>query len=290
MQHLASRRFLQQTTAVHSLNRAINVQRDMKKLFIALLSLYTLMLAYLYLVQRSFIYFPDFTRPVALAPNYELENQGLLLKGWALNKEKNGAILYFGGNGESVEYNISQFSNLFPNQAVYMLSYRGYGESEGMPTEDGIYADALALYDKIRMQHKTISIIGRSLGSGVATYVAAHRETQKVVLITPFASIEELAKDKFPIFPIGMLLIDKYLSIEHAKKIDSEVLILYAGKDQVVPEDSTKRLVSSLAPDLTQTVKILDAGHNSISEYERYNRRLRDFFTSKSNLSLSKDN
>lgn len=250
----------------------------MKSLLLVFISLYMMMLCYLYLAQRSFIYFPSFTRPVALAPNYELTNEGLLLKGWALNEDKDNAILYFGGNGERLEYNLPQFRKIFPDSALYMLSYRGYGDSKGVPTEKGIYSDALALYDKVSVKHGCVSVIGRSLGSAVAAYVAANRETDKIALITPFASILDLAKRQFPIFPVTLLLKDRYLSVERVGQIESKVLVVYAEDDQVVAESSTKQLIASFTPEYVDVVKIEGAGHNTVSEYAEYEDKLKDFF------------
>jgi pimeloyl-ACP methyl ester carboxylesterase len=250
----------------------------MKSLLLVFISLYMLLLGYLYLAQRSFIYFPSFTRPVAVAPNYELTNEDLLLKGWVLNEDKDNAILYFGGNGERLEYNLPQFRKIFPDSAVYMLSYRGYGDSEGEPTEQGIYSDALALYTKVRAKHGAVSVIGRSLGSAVATYVAANRVTDKIALITPFSSILDIAKRQFPIFPVTLLLKDRYLSVERAGQIVSNVLVIYAENDMVVAESSTKQLIAGFTPEYVDVVKIEGAGHNTVSEYAEYEEKLQDFF------------
>jgi uncharacterized protein len=250
----------------------------MKKLLLIIFSLYIVMLGYLYIAQRSFIYFPSFTRPVAVAPNYELSNEGLLLRGWVVNAGKDNAILYFGGNGERLEYNIPQFRNIFADSTVYLLAYRGYGDSDGEPTEVGLYSDALALYDKVREEYSAISIIGRSLGSGVATYVAANREVDKIALITPFASLLDLAKRRFPIFPVDLLLTDRYLSVERVEQIESKAVIVYAVDDKVVPESSTKKLIVGFVPDYLDVVKIEGAGHNTISEYAEYNEALHQFF------------
>jgi pimeloyl-ACP methyl ester carboxylesterase len=252
----------------------------MKNLLFLFFSLYLLILGYLYFAQRSFIYFPSFTQPVAVQPNYELTSNGFLLKGWVLNEGKSDAILYFGGNGESVEYNLPQFRKIFSNKAVYMLSYRGYGSSAGKPTEAGIYADALALYDNIQEKHGAVSVIGRSLGSAVATYVATSREINAVVLVTPFDSVKNLAKGQFPIFPIELLLKDKFLSIERAGNISADSLIIYAGNDQVVPESNTKRLIAAFGSKQLEVVKINGAGHNSISDYIEYETALEEFFKS----------
>ena len=201
-----------------------------------------------------------------------------MLKGWAFNEDRKNAILYFGGNGERLEYNLPQFQKLFPGRAVYMLSYRGYGESEGEPTEKGIYSDALALYDNVSNKHDVVSIIGRSLGSAVATYVAANREADKIALITPFASIEHLAKQQFPIFPVTLILKDKHMSVERAAQIDSNVLIIYAEHDRVVAESSTKQLIAGFGQEHVDVVKVEGAGHNTISGFADYEVNLARFF------------
>ncbi len=235
-------------------------------------------MGYIFLTQRSFIYFPEQSKPVRVAPNFELVNSGLQLKGWVLNQECQDAIIYFGGNGESLEYNLPLFQSMFPGSAVYMLAYRGYGESEGEPTEAGIYADAIALYDSVQTKYNSISVIGRSLGSGVATYLAAHRPTHKLALITPFSSLEDIAKRKFPIFPVGLLLQDRYASVQRAKQIAAESLIIYAENDRVVPEASTRELIAGFHPGQVKVMKIADAGHNSISGFSEYKTALQQFF------------
>jgi len=250
----------------------------MKSLLILLISIYLLMLGYVYLAQRSFIYFPGFTRPAAFPTNYELENDGFQLKGWMLNEGGRDAIIYFGGNGESVEYNLPMFRKIFKDTTVYMLAYRGYGNSEGNPTEEGLYSDALAMYDKIHTKHSSTSIIGRSLGSAVATYVAANRPTERLALITPFASLENLARRQFLIFPVGLLLKDKYQSAKRVKQIKANSLIIYAENDQIIPEASTKKIIAEFAPDRIKVKKIKGAGHNSISDFEGYRLELEGFF------------
>ena len=250
----------------------------MKGLLLLLVSLYLLLLGYVYLAQRSFIYFSEHTRPATVPPNFELENDGLLLKGWVLNAEGRDAILYFGGNGESLEYNLPQFREIFRDRAVYMLSYRGYGDSEGEPSEAGIYSDALSLYDMVRAKHDSISIIGRSLGAGVATHLASKKAVDKLVLITPFASLEGLARRQFPIFPVGLLLQDKYASVQRVKQIGAKSLVIYAKNDRVIPEASTRELISEFSADQVEVKRIAGAGHNSISDFAEYKAALQEFF------------
>ncbi len=240
--------------------------------------MYLLLLGYMYLAQRSFIYFPEHTRPASIPPNYELKNDGLLLKGWVLNQKSSEAVLYFGGNGESLEYNLPLFNRVFPDMAVYMVSYRGYGDSEGDPSESGIYSDAMALYDQISDRHASVSIIGRSLGSGVATYLASRRTIDRLVLVTPFASLEGVASQHFAIFPVKLMLQDKYLSVIRVAKIGAKTMILYAEHDTIVPQSSTQALISAFPATQLEVKKIAGAGHNSISDFDEYKKWLRVFF------------
>jgi len=256
----------------------VTVDIDVKGLLLLLVSMYLLMLGYLYLAQRSFIYFPEHTRPASIPPNFEFINSGYKLRGWVLNKQRGDAVLYFGGNGESLEYNLPLFKQIFPGRAVYLVSYRGYGDSEGVPTEAGIYSDADALYELVQRNHSSVSVIGRSLGSGVATYLAANRPIARLVLVTPFASMESLASQYYPIFPVRLLLQDKYMSLERAKRISARTLFLYAGNDQIVPEPNTRLLIDAFAPDRVNVSKIDGADHNSISDFEEYKVTLQDFF------------
>ncbi len=236
------------------------------------------MLGYVYFAQRAFIYFPEHTRPASVPPNYEFKNEGVLLKGWVVNQKGRDAIVYFGGNGESLEYNLPLFKKIFPDRAVYMVSYRGYGDSAGEPSERNIYSDALALYDRVHNQHALVSIIGRSLGSSVATYLASKRPTHRLALVTPFASLEGLASQQFAVFPVKLLLQDKYHSAARVPKISARTLILYAEDDAIIPYSSTQALISAFPASQLESKKIAGAGHNSISGFAEYEKWLREFF------------
>ncbi len=174
----------------------------MKQLLAFILLLYCGAIAYLYFNQHAHIYFPKMTNRVMVKSNFQLVNQGVELNGWVLNSGQARAIIYFGGNGESIEGNLPLFEKLFGRYTLYLLAYRGYGESGGNPSERALYSDALALYDRISKSHQEIAVIGRSLGSGVATYLASERVVTKMALVTPFDSIEHLAADHYPIFPV----------------------------------------------------------------------------------------
>ena len=247
----------------------------MKSIFISGLIIYFGLGLYLYIQQRSFIYFPVASIQSGLVEK-TFENDGHSIKVSVLNDKQEKAIVYFGGNAEDVDYNAKGFSTLFDEYTVYLVKYRGYGGSTGTPSEEAIYSDAIYIHDAIAQSHGEVSIIGRSLGSAVATYVASKREIDKLVLITPFDSIQNVAQSRFPIYPMGILLKDKHDSYSRAKDIDAETLIIAAENDRIIEMPHTKRLREGFTTEVLFHV-IEGANHNDVSGDPRYSDLLNDF-------------
>ena len=112
----------------------------------------------MYLLQRKLLYYP--TEKIQHSfPQVKLVNQNESIEVIVLNEGKNDALLYFGGNAESVIYNAEDFLTSFPIHTVYLLNYRGYGQSTGHPTEKGIFSDTLLLFDKVQEKHQNISVL-----------------------------------------------------------------------------------------------------------------------------------
>lgn len=250
----------------------------MKVVLGTILFVYILLGMFLFANQRRQIYFPVPALDFHDEERYEIQSQDIVLKGWVLNPGKPDAILYFGGNAENVGYNIPQFKELFREYTVYLLNYRGYGGNEGEPTESDLYADALNIYDKIKPDHKNISIIGRSLGSGVATCLSSVRMVDKLVLITPYDSIRKIAQGVFWMYPMSILLKDKYDSYRYVNKISAETLIIIAGNDGIIPRQSSDNLVAEFDNNNASAIVIKDATHNSVSNYEEFFLALDEFF------------
>lgn len=252
------------------------------KIFVGLtflfLGAYLAIAAYLYVFQREFLYFPT--------PQYDhvferltIESEGENIELIVLNQGNKKALLYFGGNAESVVANAEAFSSYFPEVTIYLVNYRAYGGSSGKPSEAGLFADALRIYDEINTFHSNIGVAGRSLGSGVATYLAANRPIEALALITPFDSVLNLAKAQFNLFPVKLLLKDAYNSISRAKDIESKVFVITAENDQVVPISHTTRLINEFSEGQVELRVIQDAGHNSISNTAQYYKALGDYLS-----------
>ena len=224
---------------------------------------------FLFLGQRQQIYHPEATWRVQQAPDFELVNDGVRLRGWVVNPGREKALLYFGGNGERVEDSRETLAQWFPDRTIYLLPYRGYAASEGKPSEAALISDAQALFDQVARTQTHIAIVGRSLGSGVATQLAASRPAERLVLVTPFDSMVRVAAGYFPWLPVSALMRDRYESWRYVNDIHCPVLVIQAENDEVIPAARTRALVQAFKrPPLLQVVA--DAGHNDIQEHADY--------------------
>ena len=248
----------------------------LKVALITLLVGYVALGIILYVKQEDMLYFPT--------PDLKIDYDGLVLKDaevsvyvHVLNPGHKNAILYFGGNAESMAQSADYIAQQFPEFTCYLMDYRGYGSSTGEPSEESLYKDALALYDTVKPKHGRISIGGRSLGSGIATYVAARREVVKLALITPYDSIEAVAQDRYPMYPMSLLLKDNYNSIANVKKIKAKTFIVMAENDKVIPKKHTLKLIEAFKKEQLTTAVIKNRGHIDISSDERYYKIMQDF-------------
>lgn len=233
--------------------------------------------AYLYIEQRSFIYHPTVGVQPTGESEIEIDRGDAVLRGWIVNPGREHAVIYFGGNAERIENCIPDYRDLFPEHTVYFVNYRGYGESTGTPTEGNLCSDAVAIYDAVIPDHENITVLGRSLGTGVAAYLAANRQVHQLILVTPFDCLENIAADMYPIFPVGLIMKDRFDSAELAPRITAPTLVIMAENDSVIPRESTERLISAFDPATVQTAVIENATHDDIQAYTQYLMRIRDF-------------
>ncbi len=180
---------------------------------------YALLCILLFTGQRSHIYFPVPESNPAGVRSMRLQSGDADLKIWFVQRPGPRAIVYFGGNAEDVAYNMAGFSAAFPDHSLYLVNYRGYGGSSGEPTEAGLTSDAVSIFDQLRLRHPEISVIGRSLGSGIAVHLASLRDVRRLVLVTPFDSLVNVAREHFRYFPVSLLMRDRYESVRRVPSI-----------------------------------------------------------------------
>ena len=227
----------------------------------------------LYLFQGRMIFFPQPTAPEnqsRYAGNeIRLHHGGVTLTGW-LFKNTIGPgqplVVYYGGNAEDVTLNFADLGR-FNARSFLFMNYRGYGGSAGKPSETALLSDALFVIDHMLategIDPAHVVLMGRSLGSGVAVYVAAKRNVGGVILVTPFDSLINVARAHYPIFPVRLMLKHRFDSAALAPGITTPALFLTASNDQVVPVRFARNLLQVWGGPTT-AVSVEGTDHNSI--------------------------
>jgi len=233
--------------------------------------------AWVYATQRAQIYFPTPESHTSDAQALWLESQGERLKIWEVPRASSRALIYFGGNAEDVAGNIADFSASFPDHSLYLVNYRGYGGSAGRPSEAGLFADALAVYDLVRREHTDIAVMGRSLGSGVAVQLASARPVGRLVLVTAFDSLVNVARHHFRWFPVGLLMRDRYESASRAHEVKAPTLVVIAAEDEIIPRARSEALAAAFAPGHARVVVVPGVGHNTLDWSPAYLEAVRGF-------------
>ncbi|MBE9610035.1 alpha/beta hydrolase [Chitinilyticum litopenaei] len=236
--------------------------------------LYLLACLGLYLQQRALLYFPVAAARTDPAHRETLRVPDATLQLAVQHHDGDEALIYFGGNREDVSQTLSDYAAAFPGRAIYMLHYRGYGGSSGEPSEAALHADALALYQRVRQQHARITVIGRSLGSGVAIRLAAQRPVEQLVLVTPYDSVLNVAQEQYPWVPVSLLLHDTFESWRVAPQISAPTLLIAAGNDRLIPPEHARALLAAFRPGVARLMILPQAEHNLRNVLPEYFRLL----------------
>lgn len=244
-------------------------------ILLAVAGAYVALCAVVFFFQRSLIYYPQPRSLGNVGSRMELRTPDALLVLTVKAVPGADAVLYFGGNAEDVSASLPELAGAFPDHALYLLHYRGYGGSSGSPSEAALHADALAAFDRVHAEHARVTVVGRSLGSGVAIRLAAVRPVARLVLVSPYDSIEELASRQFPFLPVRWLLRDKFESWRHAPLVRAPTTVVVAERDEIIPVASSARLLSRFAEGIARWQVVPGVGHNSISGSPAYLSALR---------------
>lgn len=239
---------------------------------------YVALCALLYFGQERSIFFPG-PNDSRLIQQYQrgsvqITTPQATLEGWWIDNPRAttpAVVLYFGGNAEDVLYTATLASR-FDARRMLVVNYRGYGRSTGAPGQQALYDDALAIYDyvvKSGVDPQHLVVMGRSLGSGVASMLAARRPVRAAILITPFESLAAVAAAHYPIFPVQLLLRHPFPSVDWARQTHAPALFLAAQRDAVVPAVHAQRLYDAWAG--AKQLHVLDGmGHNDIELHPQY--------------------
>lgn len=253
--------------------------------FIFVAGIYIIICGLLYIFQDRLIFFPP--KPVddvygAVKVNeISFTSKQREVYGWKikLDPDASNTIIYFGGNAEDVVY-FNFESEKFKAQQAITFNHPGYGKSEGIPSEKGLYQNALDVYDHVikeyKLQPENIIVVGRSLGSSVAAYLAANRNISGLVLITPFDSIENIAAQQYKLFPVKILLKHKFPTIENIVNVNSPILMLAAEEDEIITDTNLHNLKQVMG-DNYRLISYIDVGHNTIQTHPDYYDEINHF-------------
>ena len=245
----------------------------------------------IYFLQERLIFMPQplAQDPLRAYPGAAIEevnlhtSDGVRLHGWLVKAAKTQQpapiLIYFGGNAEEVSWLVSTVDH-YAGWSLLLVNYRGYGRSEGKPGEAELFADALQIYDYAarRALDGRVALMGRSLGSGVAVHLAAKRRVAGVILVSPYDSVESVAKGIYPYLPIGLMLKHRFDSISLAPAIKTPLLCLVAGEDRVIPRPHSERLYAAWGGRKSWR-DFPGAGHDSIAGEPAYWDAIAAFLT-----------
>ena len=258
------------------MRKPTSLSRWFKRIALTVVALYLIAGVTLWFFQRSLIYYANPLLFTPDAPAIAIPSHGLILHGWAINPGHDHALIYFGGKGESVERDVGFFRTTLPDCTVYLVPYRGFGPNAGHPTEKDLFADALVVHDWVRARHPHVAAMGRSLGSGVATWLAAQRPLERLVLVTPYDSILGIASERYPAFPVAWFLEDRYESTRYAPSVHARVLVVLASDDHAIPRAHSEALMTHF-PARPDVVVVPHSGHNNIHNSPDYARAVAAF-------------
>ena len=208
---------------------------------------YILILISVYLFQRNLLYHPSennysgdkITVSVEKIKIKTKDNIDLIAWYHKKNLNEYKTILFLHGNAGSLEnriHKINHFKDI--NINFLIVAWRGFSGNKGKPTEDGLYEDARSSVRWLKtkgVDEKNLIIYGESLGTGIATEIAQNKNFAGVILESPFTSMIDAGKDKYPFLPVRFLLKDKYESDKKIKNIKSPILVMHGKIDNIVP-------------------------------------------------------
>ncbi len=222
--------------------------RMAQSLIFILVSVWVLLSLLLYIFQPKFVYFPYSSlqatpRDIGLpyAEVYLTTSDDLKIHGWYVPHENPRAtLLFLHGNGGNISHRLEKL--WIYNQlelSVFIIDYRGYGLSEGSPSEQGTYLDAEAAWVYLTQEQQIpatdIIIYGESLGGAVASWLASRVEAGALIVESVFTSIRDMGKHYYPYLPVTLIARIKYPVIEHIKEVQCPVLIIHSPADDIVP-------------------------------------------------------
>jgi fermentation-respiration switch protein FrsA (DUF1100 family) len=216
---------------------------------------YTILALALYFMQSAFLYSP--VREVPYNPAdiglafekvvFETED-GLKLSAWFIPVEKAElTVLFCHGNGGNMTHRLDTINIL--NELglnCFIFDYRGYGSSQGKPSERGTYLDVEAAYkwltEEKKIPSQNIILFGRSLGGSIAAYLATKVEAKGLIVESSFTSYVDMGRKFYPYMPVHLAATYSYKTIDYVRQVHGPIMIIHSRNDEVIPFEFGLRL------------------------------------------------
>ncbi len=240
---------------------------------LVLFSFLTFLILYLKYYEKKGIYFP--VRKIHLTPKeigLEFEDvffsssDGIKLNGWYIPaREARATVLFCHGNAGNINHRIDVIYLFFKlGLNVFIFDYRGYGRSQGRPSEEGLYRDARSAYkyliDKRNLKEEAIVVYGKSIGANVAVELCSKVRPAALISESAFTSALEMGKKLFPFLPVKWFISIKYDALSKIKYITVPKLIIHSKDDKIIPFQHGTRLFEA-APEPKEFYP-MRGGHN----------------------------
>ncbi|MET0462640.1 MAG: alpha/beta fold hydrolase [Chitinophagaceae bacterium] len=189
---------------------------------------------------------------------------------------RKGIVLYFHGNKTNIE-RYADNAKLFTknHHEVWMIDYPGFGKTTGERTERVLYSDALLMYNMAasRINPDSIILYGKSMGTGIAAQLASVRESKRLILETPYYSIDALAARFAFMYPVTWMMNFHLPTFKYIEKVDEPITIFHGTDDNTIPYRHAKRLMK-IAPRGTELITIENGGHNDLPKSSLFQQKL----------------
>ncbi len=202
-------------------------------------------------------------------------SDGINLSGWFIpSRSQKGVILFLHGKGGNISTRLTliDYFNRKMGLSVFIIDYRGYGKSEGKPTEEGTYMDARAAWEYLTTSKKIkpgdIIIYGRSLGGSIAAWLAKEIKAELLILDSTFTSIKDIAAEMYPYLPVKRFFKFDYPTASYLKDVICPVLIIHSGEDDFIPFSHAVKLYNA-ANEPRQFLKTTGAHNNTYVKSEQ---------------------
>lgn len=264
----------------------------MLKLLITICVGYTLIVAMVYLTQERMLYLADVpgralaATPADLGVRYEdvriASDDGVSLHGWFIAGESPRVLLFFHGNAGNISHrldSIRQFLDL--GLSVFIIDYRGYGQSEGTVSEAGLNRDAEAAWHYLTVTRgvkpSEIVIFGRSLGGAVAALLAARQRPLALIVESSFTSVPDAAGEIYWWLPVRWLSRLSHATRDYVRDVNCPVLVVHSRDDEIIPFQHGREIYAAAGE--PRTLLELRGGHNDafLRDEQAYRQGLQSF-------------